>query len=165
MTTPRPRTRLLGIDPGTVRLGIAVCDRDRRIASPLEIRTRQGTMADAAYFKQIVEREEIGGLVIGLPIHTDGREGTKAREARALGAWLAEVTSLPITFADERFTTTFAEAALWDAGLSHKKRKARRDAVAAQMMLQAYLDAGCPTTFIGGALHDSPDATQPNEAS
>jgi putative Holliday junction resolvase len=137
---------------------LAVCDRDRIIASPLAIRARQGAAADAAYFQQVVEREEIGGLVIGLPLHTDGREGTKAHEARALGAWLAEITGLPVTFADERFTTAFAEAALWDAGLSHKKRKARRDAVAAQMLLQAYLDAGCPSDIAVRNLAGDADA-------
>lgn len=146
MTPPaRPRTRLLGVDPGTVRIGLAICDRDRIIASPLEIRTRQGDTQDARFFQQLVEREEIGGLVVGLPLHTDGRAGIKAQEAIALGTWLGQLTGLPVTYADERFTTAFAEAALWNAGLTHKKRKERRDAVAAQMMLQAFLDAGCPS--------------------
>jgi putative holliday junction resolvase len=140
----RPRTRLLGIDYGTVRIGLAVSDADRVIASPLEVRERQGADRDAAYFRQIVEREQIGGLVAGLPLHTTGREGIKAQEAREFGEWLKGVTGLPVIYADERFTTAFAESALWSAGLTHKKRKARRDAVAAQMMLQAFLDAGCP---------------------
>jgi putative Holliday junction resolvase len=136
--------RLLGIDYGMVRIGLAVSDADRVIASPLEVRERQGPDRDAAYFCQIVEREQIGGLVVGLPLHTTGREGIKAQEARELGEWLKGVTGLPVIYADERFTTAFAESALWSAGLTHKKRKARRDAVAAQMMLQAFLDAGCP---------------------
>jgi putative holliday junction resolvase len=140
----RPRTRLLGVDYGTVRIGLAITDSDRIIASPLEIRERQGDERDAAYFKQLVEREQVGGLVVGLPIHTTGNEGTKAREARAYGAWLQQVTGLTVVFADERFSTAFAESALWQAGLTHKKRKARRDAVAAQVMLQAFLEAGCP---------------------
>jgi putative Holliday junction resolvase len=76
-------------------------------------------------------------------------------EARAFGAWLAELTGLPISHYDERFTSVHAEAALWDAGLTHGKRKARRDKVAAQMMLQAYLDAGCPADAAPGAL-DAP---------
>jgi putative pre-16S rRNA nuclease len=140
----RPRTRLLGVDYGTVRVGLAVSDADRVIASPLEIRERQGDARDAEFFRQLVEREHIGGIVVGLPLHTTGREGVKAREARDLGDWLRAVTALPLVFADERFSTTFAESALWDAGLTHKKRKKRRDAVAAQIMLQAFLDAGCP---------------------
>lgn len=77
-------------------------------------------------------------------MHTTGREGIKATEARAFGEWLQRVTGLPVVFADERFSTAFAESALWQAGLTHKKRKARRDAVAAQMILQAFIEAGCP---------------------
>jgi putative holliday junction resolvase len=149
--TDRPRTRLLGVDFGSVRIGLAVCDADRIIASPLEIRERKGDVADAAYFRQVVEREQIGGLVVGLPVHTDGRIGVKAKEAQAFGTWLAGVTGLPVVYADERFSTAFAESALWAAGLTHKKRKQRRDAVAAQVMLQAYIEAGCPTE-VGGAL-------------
>ena len=144
MSESRPRTRLLGVDYGTVRVGLAVTDADRIIASPLEIRERQGDIRDAAYFRELIEREQIGGLVVGLPIHTTGREGIKAAEARVFGEWLRVVTGLPVVYADERFSTAFAESALWQAGLTHKKRKARRDAVAAQMMLQAFIEAGCP---------------------
>jgi putative Holliday junction resolvase len=91
-------------------------------------------------------------VVVGLPVHLDGREGVKAVEARAFGRWLAEVTDLPVVFWDERFTTVEAESALWSAGLTHKKRRARRDRVAAQIMLQAYLDAGCPAETAPGPL-------------
>jgi putative Holliday junction resolvase len=135
----------LGVDYGTVRIGLAITDADRIIASPLEIRERQGPDKDAVFFKTLIEREEVSGLVVGLPLHTTGREGTKAAEARAFGQWLVEVTGLPVIFADERFSTAFAESALWQAGLTHKKRKARRDAVAAQVMLQAFIEAGCPS--------------------
>ena len=138
------RTRLLGVDPGSVRIGLAVSDPDRKLAFPLEIYARRGRDADAAFFRALVEREEVGGLVVGLPVHLDGREGTKAVEARQFGAWLAETTGLPVTLYDERFTTVQAESALWAAGLTHKRRRERRDKVAAQMLLQAYLDAGCP---------------------
>ena len=67
----------------------------------------------------------------------------RRRRGRSASGWRAS-PGLPVVYADERFTTAFAESALWAAGLTHKKRKARRDAVAAQMMLQAFLDAGCP---------------------
>jgi putative Holliday junction resolvase len=89
---------------------------------------------------------------VGLPIHLDGNEGAKAIEARNFGKWLGEVTGLAVTFFDERFTTVEAESALWQAGLTHKKRKARRDRVAAQIFLQAYLDAGCPAAPVLGPL-------------
>jgi putative Holliday junction resolvase len=77
-------------------------------------------------------------------MHLDGREGTKAIEARAFGQWVTEVTDRPVVFWDERFTTVEAEDHLWSAGLTHKQRKARRDKLAAQILLQSYLDAGCP---------------------
>ena len=125
------RTRLLGVDYGTVRVGLAVSDPDRKIAFPLATYERRGLVADAAYFRQIVEAEAIGTLVVGLPVHLSGREGQKAGEARAFGAWLAEVTGLPVVYWDERFTTTQAENAPWEAGLTHKRRKERRDRVAA----------------------------------
>lgn len=146
------RTRLLGVDFGSVRVGLAVSDPDRRMAFPLEIRTRESRERDAAFFRALIDREEIGGLVVGLPIHNDGSEGVKAIEARRYGAWLAEVTGLPVAYHDERFTTVLAESALWDAGLTHKRRKERRDKVAAQMLLQAHLDAGCPQDLTPGAL-------------
>jgi putative Holliday junction resolvase len=145
------RTRILGVDYGTVRIGLAVCDPDRKIAFPLETYSRRGKNADAAHFRALLEEHQIGQIVVGLPIHLSGREGQKAGEARAFAKWLAEATGLPIAFADERFTTVEAESALWEAGLTHKQRKARRDKIAAQMFLQAYLDAGCPQ-FGSGAL-------------
>jgi putative Holliday junction resolvase len=146
------RKKLLGVDYGTVRVGLAVTDPDRKLAFPLAIYRRRELTADAAYFRELIEGEEIGGLVIGLPVHTSGREGQKAAEARAFGRWLAETTGLPAVFFDERFTTSEAESALWSAGLTHGRRKERRDAVAAQILLQSYLDAGCPTDEAAGPL-------------
>jgi putative Holliday junction resolvase len=146
------RTRLLGVDYGSVRIGLAVSDAERRLASPLAVYERRSPERDAEYFLALVESEEIGAIVVGLPVHLDGREGAKAAEARAFGAWLGETTSLPVKFWDERFSTVEAESALWQAGLTHKKRKARRDRVAAQIFLQAYLDAGCPDESTAGPL-------------
>lgn len=137
-------TRLLGVDPGKVRLGLAVSDTERRIASPLTTYTRRTPALDAEFFKKIAAAEEIAAFVVGLPIHEDGSEGEQAKAARAFAAWLQEVTRLPCAFQDERFTTFQAESALLDAGLTKKKRKARRDRVAAQILLQGYLDEGCP---------------------
>ena len=101
--------RLLGIDFGTVRVGLAVSDPDRLIASPFETYVRKDAKADAAYFQRVVAAEKVVGLVVGLPLHTGGEEGIKAREAREYGAWLAEATGLPVVFWDERCTTAAAE--------------------------------------------------------
>jgi len=138
------RSRLLGVDYGTVRVGLAVSDQERRIASPLTTYTRRGNEQDARYFKTVVEEQEIARIIVGLPVHLSGIEGQKAGEARQFGKWLAEVTGLSIIFYDERFTTVEAENHLLAAGLTNKRRKARRDRVAAQILLQTYLDAGCP---------------------
>lgn len=140
----RARSRILAIDPGSVRLGLAISDTERRIASPLTTYTRRDPQRDAAYFKKVLEDEEIAVIVIGLPIHEDGSEGGQATAARTFGAWLQAAAGVPCVFYDERFTTFVAEAALLDAGLTKKQRKARRDRVAAQLFLQTYLDAGCP---------------------
>jgi putative Holliday junction resolvase len=144
--------RLLGVDYGSVRIGLSISDPERRLASPLAVYERRGREQDALYLRSLVSAEEIKAIVVGLPVHLDGREGQKAAEARAFGAWLAETTELPVTFWDERFSTVEAESALWQAGLTHKKRKARRDRVAAQILLQAYLDAGCPDESAAGPL-------------
>jgi len=138
------KTRLLGVDFGTVRVGLAVCDSERIIASPLATHQRKDPEKDAAFFRALVQAEDVGGLVVGLPLHMSGDEGGKAAEARAFGNWLADVTSLSVVFWDERYTTAVAEDSMRAAGLSYEKRKSRLDRVAAQILLQSYLDAGCP---------------------
>jgi putative Holliday junction resolvase len=127
----------------------------RTIASPLTTYVRRDREQDARYFRKLVDEEEAGGLVVGLPVHLDGREGEKAVESRAYGRWLAEVTGLPVVFWDERFTTREAESHLWTAGLTHRQRKERRDRVAAQIVLQTYLDAGCPAETAPGPLDEA----------
>ena len=143
---------MLGVDFGDVRVGLAISDSDRKIAFPLATYTRQSRERDAAYFRGVIAEERVIGLVIGLPVHLNGNEGQKATAARTFGAWLTEATGLSATFWDERFSTVEAESALWAAGLTHKQRKARRDKVAAQILLQAYLDAGCPADPVAGPL-------------
>lgn len=141
--TPR-RGRILAIDHGRIRLGLAVSDPERRIASPLANYTRRDAKQDAEYLKRIVAEEDIDAIVVGLPVHLSGREGESARAAREFGQWLHKATGMACIFWDERFSTREAESSLWQAGLTHKKRKARRDQVAATILLQSYLDAGCP---------------------
>jgi putative Holliday junction resolvase len=137
-------SKVLGVDYGTVRIGLAISDPDRKFAFPLATYTRKGRDKDGDYFRTLVKGEAIGQVLLGLPIHLSGVEGQKAREARAFGRWLSEITTLPILLWDERFTSVEAEGYLLAAGLTKKRRKARRDRVAAQILLQSYLDAGCP---------------------
>jgi putative Holliday junction resolvase len=140
------RTRILAIDPGAKRLGLAISDPARLIASPLANYTRRDREQDAKYLAKAIADEDIGLIVIGLPVHASGDEGSQAHAARQFGARLSKHTNVPIVFFDERFTSVEAEEALWNAGLTHKQRKARRDQVAAQILLQAFLEAGCPLT-------------------
>jgi len=134
----------LGVDFGTVRIGLAISDPEGRLAFPLTTYTRRGRRQDREFLCKLIERERIDQIVVGLPIHLSGKEGAKAAEARAFGGWVGEISGLPITFCDERFTTAEAESLLLDAGLTNKRRKSRRDRVAAQILLQSFLDAGCP---------------------
>lgn len=133
--------RLAGIDYGTVRIGIAVADERVGIASPYENYNRRGPELDAKYFKKLAAEEGIGRFVVGLPVHLSGEESQKSYEARQFGAWLIEQTGVPVDFFDERFTSLEAEQILGAAQLTKKKRKARLDMLAAQIMLSAYLES------------------------
>ena len=141
--TPQPTIpgRVAGIDYGTVRIGIAISDPERKIASPLENYTRRGLDQDAERFRRLVADEGVVLFVVGLPIHLDGRESEKSQEARQFGQWLGETTGVPIEFFDERFTSHEAEQLLLGAELTKKRRKKRMDMLAAQIMLTAYLES------------------------
>ena len=133
--------RLAGIDYGTVRIGVAVTDPEQRFASPLTNYTRRDQAADAAWLVQLATEERLVAFVVGLPVHTDGNESQKSIEARQFGKWLVELTSLPVRYFDERYTSTQAEALLQEAGFTSKRRKERLDKLAAQLMLTAYLES------------------------
>jgi putative Holliday junction resolvase len=136
--------RLAGIDFGTVRIGIAVTDSDRRLASPYENYTRRGADGDARYFRQLVGAENIVAFVVGLPVHGSGEESQKSIESRRFGQWLTEITGLPVRYYDERYTSVQAEQSLLGAQMTRKRRKKRLDMVAAQIMLAAYLESSQP---------------------
>jgi putative Holliday junction resolvase len=132
--------RLAAVDYGRRRIGIAVCDRERMLASPLAVRepARRQDL-DAAYYRRLVDDEELVGFIVGLPLHADGRESEMSAEARAFGAWLAEVTQRPVVYQDERYTSAAADGRLAGVGLTRGRKKARADAVAAQIMLETWL--------------------------
>ena len=133
--------RIAAIDYGTVRLGIAVSDPAQTIASPYENYTRRDPQQDARYLQRIVADEDVVQFVVGLPVHLDGRESQKSTEARQFGKWLGEQTGVPVDFYDERYTSVEAEEYLLAADLTRQQRKKRRDMLAAQLLLTAYLDA------------------------
>ena len=132
--------RLAGIDFGTVRIGIAICDPGQTIASPLENYTRQPDQ-EAGYFKQLVDHEQIVGFVVGLPIHMSGDESQKSIQARAFGKWLSETTGLPVIYFDERMSTAAAAELLNQSSHGFKKKKSKLDKVAAQIILSAFLES------------------------
>lgn len=132
--------RIAGIDFGTVRIGIAVSDASRTIASPHVNYTRRSEPLDRQFFQTLAAEEQIARFVVGLPVHLDGRESAKSREARTFGAWLAEATGVEVVYFDERFTTQEAQALLSGMKLTKKRRQARLDKLAAQIMLTAYLE-------------------------
>lgn len=133
--------RIAGIDYGSVRIGIAITDPGRMLASPYENYTRRDLKSDAARFRDLVSREQVVGLVVGLPVHASGEESAKSYEARQFGRWLQETTGVPVRFYDERFTSVQAEQLLGFAQLTKKRRKQRLDMVAAQIMLASYLES------------------------
>ena len=136
-----PRGRLIAVDVGGKRVGLALCDADRLVVSPLETLYRKNPEFDGQFFKRVVKAEEPVGFVVGLPIHMSGQESSQSLKCREYGAWLRERTGLPVAFYDERCTSSAADSILWEAGLSRDKRKARQDQVAAMLFLQSYLDA------------------------
>lgn len=133
--------RLIGLDYGTRRLGVAVSNPDQSIASPVVNWDRRDRAQDERFLARQVQEYRAVGLVVGLPVHMSGDEGEKAREARDFGAWAAAACGLPVAFHDERYSTAFADEQLRSAGLGHKQRQARRDMLAAQYLLQSYLDS------------------------
>ena len=145
---------MAAIDYGTVRIGVAVTDSRRTLASPLENYTRRGPDADAKHFRELAERERIVLFVVGLPVHLSGNESGKSLEARRFGDWLRDLTGLPVEYFDERFTSYQAEQLLMSADLTKKRRKERMDKLAAQILLSAWLEAGQRGNDSPGDLED-----------
>lgn len=133
--------RLAGVDYGERRVGLALCDASWQYCGPYEVFERRGVQADSQRIAKLVREEGIVGFVVGLPLHTTGEENATTRAARDYAAWLTELTKLPVDFQDERYTSHAAETLLGPMELTKKRRKERLDALAAQIILQAYIDA------------------------
>ena len=108
---------------GRSELGVAITDPDRILASPFENYDRRNLSLDAQYFVDLVASERIVGFIVGLPIHTDGKESQKSTEAREFGQWLGERCNLPIEFFDERYTSAFANQILASGSMTNKKKE------------------------------------------
>jgi len=133
--------RTLALDPGERRVGVAITDPTGTVCQPFEtIRTR-GLASPALLERivEIVETHEVGQIVIGLPVHMDGREGSGAEAARSFGSAVAAATGAPVDFVDERWSTLEAERLLREAGARGKRDKGRVDRIAASLLLETYL--------------------------
>ncbi len=135
-----PMQALMGLDLGTKTIGVAVSDRLRSIASPIEVIKRRKFTLDADRLTELSAEREIGGLVLGLPRNMDGSEGPRAQSTRAFARNLSRRLNLPICFWDERLSTVAAERALLEADTSRAKRAGVVDRVAAAYILQGLLD-------------------------
>ena len=135
-----PGRAVMGLDLGTKTVGVAVSDRLRGVASPLETIRRRKFTLDAGRVLEIAAGREIGGVVLGLPLNMDGSEGPRAQSARAFARNLSRLTDLPMAFWDERLSTVAAERALLEADASRRRRAQIIDSVAAAYILQGALD-------------------------
>lgn len=153
--------RVLGLDFGTRRVGAAVSDPRRSIATPLEVYERRDPAQDSRHYRTLIVEHEVDRIVIGLPLHTGGREGTAASLARTWGGWLTRETGLLIVYFDERYTTVEAEDSLIAAGMKRHRRRDYRDMLAARILLQNYLDAGCPEAELPPVPLADPSETEP----
>jgi putative holliday junction resolvase len=138
-----PQGRLLAIDLGEVRIGLALSDPTQTIASPAETlqvpRNQDGPTLDALV--NAVERHEVSGIVIGEPRQLDGSAGVPAKRSRWFADKLRERTGLPVLLWDERFSTTEAERVMLAQDASRADRRANIDRVAASVLLQTVLEA------------------------
>ncbi len=133
--------RLLGLDVGTKTLGVAVCDARQKIASPLHTIKRTKFTNDLEQLIAIIEEQEAGGLVIGLPLNTDGTEGAKCQSVRQFARNVLKTYEIPITFWDERFSTVAVTDTLLEADVSRKRRSELVDKMAAAYILQGAIDS------------------------
>jgi len=136
--------RILALDLGQRRVGVALSDPDGIMAHPLvqlEPRGRRDLVASVA---KLVEEHGAGRVVAGIPLLPDAARGEQARRAEGVIRALREVLKVPVVEWDERFSTQEAAEALRDAGVKPRQRKERLDKAAAAIILQAYLDAGAP---------------------
>jgi len=133
--------RLMGLDLGTKTIGLALSDVSRTVATPFDTIRRVKFTQDATQLLAIVERQEVGGLVVGLPIEMDGNEGARCQSTRAFVRNLLALRDLPVCFWDERLSTAAVTRTLLEADSSRRRRAEVVDKMAAAYILQGALDA------------------------
>ena len=132
--------RILGLDFGSHRIGAAVSDPLGITAQPLSAIRRQGDRRDLEAIGTIVREYSVGTVLMGLPLHMGGEEGTQAKRARLFAEKIRERLEVPVEMWDERMTTVQAERHLIASGVRREKRKEIRDSLSAVFLLQSALD-------------------------
>ena len=132
--------RILAIDWGTKNVGLAASDPLGITAQPLPTLRRTNRRADFARISELVEALNVIRILVGHPLHLKGHAGKRAKEAELFADRLRDHTKLPVELYDERLTSAEAERLMLDAGLSRAKRREKADQIAAQLILQSYLD-------------------------
>jgi putative Holliday junction resolvase len=133
--------RILALDPGSKRMGVALSDELGWTAQPLETYERRSLAADVAHIQDLVRRHEVRAVVMGMPLHMSGRAGAEADRVQSFMEVLGQALNVPVVAWDERLTTKSAEDLLIAANVSRKKRKGTVDRVAAAILLQSYLES------------------------
>ena len=131
---------LIGLDPGTKTIGVAVSDERRTLASPLETIRRTRLTDDLEKLRGILDARKAVGIVIGMPLNMDGSAGPRAQSVRAFTRSIEDAFGLPVLQWDERLSTYTADEAMKDAGVRRDKRAERIDSAAASIILQGALD-------------------------
>ncbi len=133
--------RWLGVDLGGRRIGLALSDPSGTLASPLGVVDAAGPEEGLPEVCAQARVHQVVGVVVGLPLNMDGSEGEESRQARAWAGRLRQHLEVPVVLWDERLSTMAAERALLEGGMRRKRRRQQRDAIAATLILQTYLDA------------------------
>ena len=132
--------RFLAVDPGKKRVGLAISDPGETFAHPLRVLQRRSGEQVVGEIAEVCRQEEIGSVVMGLPLNMDGSHGPAAQEAEKLAEQIRGATGLPVEMWDERLSSVTAERSMLEADMSRARRKRKIDKVAAQVILQGFLD-------------------------
>jgi putative Holliday junction resolvase len=133
--------RIVGLDVGERRIGVAVSDPLGLTAQPLHVIERRGIKADIAALAASLAQFEVASFVAGLPLEMSGREGPQAERVRAFGRRLEETTGIAVAYQDERLTSVQSERLLESAGVGRERRRGLLDKMAAALILQSWLDS------------------------
>ncbi|HOH79920.1 MAG TPA: Holliday junction resolvase RuvX [Candidatus Cloacimonadota bacterium] len=133
-------SRILAIDHGTVRIGLAISDPLRIFAKPLKVIPNQGFRAVSTQILDLIKDQEVGMVLLGLPLAIDGSKTPKTLEVEKFGEKLMQLLEVELIFWDERYSSSEAEAELRKLGYSWQESRSLRDAMAAAMILKNYLE-------------------------